>query len=169
MNTFLGMNMMKFQFEVRSKTLPCRTWNNTIDFCIDHDHWIPQNYQQEILNIASNFGVYRKISMLDDKRGMLLYVTIPTNDLFSEWLATRINYFHEVKNSEIAEDSDEIPFFPNSFQKRVWDLTNFTPLISNEIFWRHVDKAFELAKYDCKINLRSFNKSAREAYNEFYN
>ena len=91
---------MKFKFEVRSKTYPNRRWDNTVDFCIDHDHWIPHNYQKVILEIASNYGVYRKISLLDDKRGMLLYVTLPTNDLFSEWLSKRINYFHEVKKKE---------------------------------------------------------------------
>ena len=159
---------MKFKFEVRSKTYPNRRWDNTVDFCIDHDHWIPHNYQKVILEIASNYGVYRKISLLDDKRGMLLYVTLPTNDLFSEWLSNRIKYFHEVKNSEIADDSDEIPFFPNSFQKRVWDLTNFTPLIPYDVFWKHVHKAFELANYECKLNLRSFNESVQKVYNELY-
>ena len=76
------------------------------------------NYQKVILEIASNYGVYRKISLLDDKRGMLLYVlSFPTNDLFSEWLSKRIDYFHEVKNSEIADDSDEILSFLNSISK----------------------------------------------------
>ena len=100
---------MKFQFEVRSKPYPDKIWNNTIDFCIDHDDFIPHNYQKVILEIASQYGVYRKISMLDDKRGMLLYATLPTNQLFSEWLSKRIDYFYIVKNSELKENSDEIP------------------------------------------------------------
>lgn len=159
---------MKFKFEVRSKIYPSKTWDNTVDFCIDHDQWIPHNYQKVILEIASNHGVYRKISLLDDRRGMLLYVTLPTNVIFSEWLSKRIDYFHEVKNSEIADDSDEIPFFPNSFQKHVWNLTNFTPLIPYDVFWFHVHRAFELANNECKLNLRAFSEPAQKAYNELY-
>ena len=52
---------MKFQFEVRSKIYPDKTWDNTIDFCIDHDGFIPHNYQKVILQIASDYGVYRKL------------------------------------------------------------------------------------------------------------
>ena len=136
---------MKFQFEVRSKPYPLKFWDNTIDFCVDHDEFIPHNYQKVILEIASQYGVYRKISMLNDKRGMLLYATLPTNQLFSEWLSKRINYFYKVKNSELIEDSDEIPCFPNSFQKHCWKLSNFTPLIPYDIFWYFVHKGIKLA------------------------
>jgi hypothetical protein len=159
---------MKFQFEVRSKTYINRTWENTIDFCIDHDHWIPHYYQKRILEIASEYGVYRKISLLNDKRGMLLYVTLPTPQLFSEWLSKRINYFYKVKNSEIAEDSDEIPYFPNSFQKHCWDLSNYSPLIPYDIFWSSVHEAFELADHVCKLNLDAFSVTCRKAYHDLY-
>ena len=138
---------MKFQFEVRSKPYPDKIWNNTIDFCIDHDDFIPHNYQKVILEIASQYGVYRKISMLDDKRGMLLYATLPTNQLFSEWLSKRIDYFYKVKNSELKENSDEIPYFPNSFQKHCWMLSNFTPLIPYDIFWYFVHNVIKLTDY----------------------
>ena len=159
---------MKFQFEVRSKTFPNKTWNNTIDFCIDHDNFIPHEYQKVILEIASEYGVYRKISLLNDKKGMLLDVKLPSNELFSEWLAKRIDYFHKVKNSEIFEDSDEIPYFPNSFQKRCWDLTNFSPLIPYNAFWKSVSDAFDIANHECKINLDAFNANTIKAYYEFY-
>lgn len=159
---------MKFQFEVRSKPYPDKIWNNTIDFCIDHDDFIPHNYQKVILEIASQYGVYRKISMLDDKRGMLLYATLPTNQLFSEWLSKRIDYFYKVKNSELKEDSDEIPYFPNSFQKHCWKLSNFTPLISYDIFWYFVHKGIKLTDYECKINLDAFSSTCREAYHDLY-
>ena len=49
---------MKFQFEVRSKPYPLKFWDNTIDFCVDHDEFIPHNYQKVILEIASQYGVY---------------------------------------------------------------------------------------------------------------
>ena len=124
---------MKFQFEVRSKTYPSRTWNNTIDFCIDHDHWIPHNFQKVILEIASNYGVYRKISLLDDKRGMLLYVTLPTNDLFSEWLSKRINYFHEVKNSEINKMMEDIQLTLQSLNYRNKEIKTILPIIIKEM------------------------------------
>ena len=48
--------MMKFQFELRSKTFPSKTWNNTIDFCIDHDIFIPHEYQKVILGFLSLVG-----------------------------------------------------------------------------------------------------------------
>ena len=50
----------------------------------------------------------------------------------------------------------------------VWDLYNFTPLIPYDVFWKHVHKAFELANYECKLNLRSFNESVQKVYNELY-
>lgn len=159
---------MKFQFELRSKTFPSKTWNNTIDFCIDHDQFIPHEYQKVILEIASQHGVYRKLTMLDDKRGMLLYATLPTNQIFSEWLSKRIDYFYKVKNSELKEDSDEIPYFPNSFQKHCWELSNFTPLIPYDIFWHFVHKGIELTDYECKINLDAFSSTCREVYHELY-
>ena len=159
---------MKFQFEVRSKPYPLKFWDNTIDFCVDHDEFIPHNYQKVILEIASQYGVYRKISMLNDKRGMLLYATLPTNQLFSEWLSKRINYFYKVKNSELIEDSDEIPCFPNSFQKHCWKLSNFTPLNPYDIFWYLVHKGIKLADYECKLNLDAFSVSTRKAYHDLY-
>ena len=87
--------MMKFQFELRSKTFPSKTWNNTIDFCIDHDIFIPHEYQKVILEIASEHGVYRKLTLLDDKKGMLLSASLPSYELFSEWLAKRIDYIQK--------------------------------------------------------------------------
>ena len=160
--------MIKFQFEVRSEIYLNKTWQNTIDFCIDHDEFIPHDYQKTILEIASNYGVYRKLSLLDDKKGMLLVVSLPTGDLFSEWLAKRIDYFYTVKNSETYEDIDEIPYFPNSFQKKCWNLTNFTPLIDFDVFWYYLHKAFDLTDNKCKIKLDSFEKNAREAYIEIF-
>ena len=84
---------MEFQFDVRSKTYTDRTWDDTVQFCIAHDHWIPHNYQKHILEIASEYGVYRKLSMLEDGKGMRLHCTLPSNDMFSEWLAKRIDYY----------------------------------------------------------------------------
>ena len=159
---------MKFQFEVRSKTYPDKTWDNTIDFCIDHDKFIPHDYQKVILQIASDYGVYRKISMLDDKRGMLLFATLPTNDLFSEWLSKRIDYFYKVKNSELKEDSDEVPYFPNSFQKSCWQISNFDTSLPYDTFWESVHKGFELSKHLCNLSLDSFSASAKKAYYDLH-
>ena len=159
---------MKFQFEVRSKTYPDKTWDNTIDFCIDHDEFIPHNYQKVILQIASDYGVYRKLTLLDDKKGMLLSSRFPTNELFSEWLSKRIDYFYKVKNSELKEDSDEVPYFPNSFQKASWEMSNFTPLIPCDVFWKSVYRAFDLSEHLCNLNLDSFNASAKKAYYDLY-
>ena len=53
---------------------------------------------------------------------------------FQSAIQVKINYFHDAKNSEIADDSDEIPFFPNSFLKTCVNLTNFTPLIPYDVF-----------------------------------
>jgi len=160
---------MEFTFEVRSKTYTSRTWANTAQFCIDHDHWIPMNYQKRILEIASDYGVYRKIEMLDDGKGMLLYARLPTPTLFSEWLAKRIDYFHEVNNSETEEDIEgDIPYFPNSFQKRCWQMSNFSPLIPYDIFWEKVHTAFDLAEHECKLNLDTFSVTARKAYHDLY-
>ena len=156
---------MEFQFDVRSKTYIDRTWDDTVQFCIDHDHWIPHNYQKHILEIASEYGVYRKLSMLEDGKGMRLHCTLPSNDMFSEWLAKRIDYYHEVNDSETDEERvGSIPYFPNSFQKRCWELTEFTPLIPEDLFWIHLHKAFMIAKHECRVNIHAFNLNARMAY-----
>jgi len=160
---------MEFQFEVRSKIYPSKTWDTTDQFCIDHDHSIPMHYQKRILEIASEYGVYRKIEMLNDGKGMKLYARLPSPTMFSEWLAKRIDYFYEAKNSETEEDMEgEIPYFPNSFQKRCWHLSNFSPLIPYDIFWENVHKAFDLAEHECKLNLDTFNVTARKAYHDLY-
>ena len=76
--------------------------------------------------------------------------------------------FYKVKNSELIEDSDEIPCFPNSFQKHCWKLSNFTPLIPYDIFWYFVHKGIKLADYECKLNLDAFSVSSRKAYHDLY-
>jgi hypothetical protein len=162
------MKTMKLQFELRSKTYPDKTWDNTIDFCIDHDEFIPHNYQKVILQIASDYGVYRKLTLLDDKKGMLLSGRFPTNELFSEWLSKRIDYFYKVKNSELKEDSDEVPYFPNSFQKASWKMSNFTPLVPYDVFWECVHKGIKLSKYECKLNLDTFISPVKKIYYELY-
>lgn len=160
---------MNFYFEVRSKFIKDKTWNNTIDFCEDHDEYIPHVYQKVILKIASDYGLYRKLSLLDDCSGMKLEAKFPTSTIFSDWLSARIRYFYEVKNSEIFEDSDEVPVFPNSFQKHCWVISNFTPLIPNEQFWKHVMMGIEKSNKLCYINLSSFsNDTQRSFYDRFY-
>lgn len=159
---------MKFSFEVRSKFYMDKTWKNTIDFCIEHDKFIPHHYQNEILNIASNYGVYRKLEMLKDFKGMKIYAKLPTYDFFSEWVSKRINYFYEVKNSETFEDSYEIPTFPNSFQKTCWNVSNFCPQINFYDFWESLKKGIRMSEKKCTINLNSFCSSSVRVYNELY-
>lgn len=159
---------MKFQFEIRSKKYPDKIWNNTIDFCIDHDGFIPHYYQKVILQIASDYGVYRKLTLLNDKRGMLLSATLPTNELFSEWLSKRIDYFYKVKNSELKEDSDEVPCFPISFQKSCWEISNFDTPLPYDTFWESVFRGFELSKHLCNLSLDPFSASAKKAYYDLY-
>ena len=159
---------MKFQFEIRSKKYPDKIWNNTIDFCIDHDGFIPHNYQKVILQIASDYGVYRKLTLLNDKRGMLLSATLPTNELFSEWLSKRIDYFYKVKNSELKEDSDEVPCFPISFQKSCLEISNFDTPLPYDTFWESVFRGFELSKHLCNLSLDPFSASAKKAYYDLY-
>ena len=68
----------------------------------------------------------------------------------------------------LKEDSDEVPYFPNSFQKASWEMSNFTPLIPYDVFWKSVYRAFDLSEHLCNLNLDSFNASAKKAYYDLY-
>lgn len=160
--------MIRFRFEVRSNKLT-KSWDSTEEFCIDHDQFIPHQYQKVILEIASQYGVYRKLSLLDDKKGMLLEASLPSYEFFSEWLSKRIDYFHKVNDSETFEDRKDLPSFPNSFQKSCWTLSNFKPLVPLDKFWLAVLNAFELANNKCLVNLQTFDNEARRVYFEVTN